>query len=172
MSSDNSSLEDLEKSDVQEIPAESDNATQERRIYLEHSTTESYAGSVMHPKIANDWENLLPGAADRILTLAENEQKHRHKYELQHLEESAKLDNKKVDLEYKGIFRGQNFITAFGFVLIGFAIFATFKGFQGAAVAAIIMSFAALVGPLLPDIWNKNRSKPSIKDENTEDDPN
>lgn len=42
------------------------------------STTEQYSGPIPHPKIISGYEEILPGAADRILSMAEKESQHRH----------------------------------------------------------------------------------------------
>lgn len=38
---------------------------------------ESYSGPVAHPAIAQGWESVVPGSADRILGMAEGQAKHR-----------------------------------------------------------------------------------------------
>jgi len=40
--------------------------------------TEQFQGPIPSPKILAGYEQLLPGAADRILTMAEKEENHRH----------------------------------------------------------------------------------------------
>lgn len=42
---------------------------------------ESFSGPMPHPNILKGYEEVLPGAAERILQMAENEQQHRHKQE-------------------------------------------------------------------------------------------
>lgn len=42
---------------------------------------ESFSGPMPHPDILKGYEDILPGSAERILQMAENEQKHRHKQE-------------------------------------------------------------------------------------------
>jgi uncharacterized membrane protein len=38
----------------------------------------SYSGPIPLPRVAHGWDEVLPGAADRILSMAEREQGHRH----------------------------------------------------------------------------------------------
>jgi uncharacterized membrane protein len=43
--------------------------------------TESYEGPIPHPSIIKGYEDVLPGAADRILKMAEGQSLHRRKLE-------------------------------------------------------------------------------------------
>lgn len=43
--------------------------------------SESYSGPVAHPSIAQGWESVVPGAADRILGMAERQAAHRQAIE-------------------------------------------------------------------------------------------
>ncbi len=43
--------------------------------------SESYSGPVAHPSIAQGWEAIVPGAADRILGMAEQQATHRQRME-------------------------------------------------------------------------------------------
>lgn len=45
------------------------------------SQSVSYQGPIPHPRILADYENVLPGAADRIIKMAEREQEHRHEFD-------------------------------------------------------------------------------------------
>lgn len=38
---------------------------------------EAYSGPVVHPSIAGGWENVVPGSAERILAMAEQQARHR-----------------------------------------------------------------------------------------------
>ena len=40
--------------------------------------TRSYQGPLPSPEVLHGFESILPGAAERIFVMAENEQKHRH----------------------------------------------------------------------------------------------
>ena len=45
------------------------------------ATQTFYAGPVVHPEIAEQWEAVLPGSADRIMTQFENQSTHRQALE-------------------------------------------------------------------------------------------
>lgn len=42
---------------------------------------ESYSGPIPHPRIIKGYEDILPGSANRILSMAEQQQQHRHELE-------------------------------------------------------------------------------------------
>lgn len=48
-------------------------------------TQESFAGPLPHPSILEGYDKVIPGAAERILAMAEREQAHRHKMDSDHL---------------------------------------------------------------------------------------
>lgn len=54
-----------------------------RRVLLQRE--ESFFGPLPHPTHWERYERTLSGAADRILTMAEAEQAHRHRWEIRHL---------------------------------------------------------------------------------------
>ena len=42
---------------------------------------EEYSGPIPHPNILRQFEEVIPGSAERILKMAEKEQEHRHEFE-------------------------------------------------------------------------------------------
>lgn len=65
----------------------------------------AYAGPLPTPQMLDAFEDSIPGSAERILTMAEGEQKHRHVMELAQLElarESRKLDHRAVTFSLSG----------------------------------------------------------------------
>lgn len=48
---------------------------------MEMSMEEYYSGPLPHPRILEGYEEIIPGAADRILTMAENQASHRQEIE-------------------------------------------------------------------------------------------
>lgn len=59
---------------------------EERRNELVRSLVlrEEYSGPIAHPRIIAGYEKFLPGSADRILSMAEEQQRHRFNMEDQH----------------------------------------------------------------------------------------
>jgi uncharacterized membrane protein len=54
-----------------------------------HNIQEVYSGPLPHPGHLEQFERVLPGSAERILSLAEKEQAHRHKWEQRELRSSV-----------------------------------------------------------------------------------
>lgn len=52
----------------------------------------SYSGPIPSASELKKYEDILPGAADRILTMAENQSKHRQKMEMKMLEANIKAE--------------------------------------------------------------------------------
>lgn len=50
-------------------------------VRIAHEVAE-FSGPLPPPSYLRDYETIVVGAADRIITMAENEQKHRHRWEL------------------------------------------------------------------------------------------
>jgi len=50
-------------------------------ILIEMQLEQRFSGPLPHPSILKGYEEILPGSADRILTMAENQSKHRQKLE-------------------------------------------------------------------------------------------
>ncbi|MCY4019448.1 MAG: DUF2335 domain-containing protein [Chloroflexi bacterium] len=61
---------------IEYVPAE-----KREEIIREIVLHEQYLGPLAHPRIAAGYERLLPGSVDRILTMAEEQQRHRLKQE-------------------------------------------------------------------------------------------
>ena len=65
----------------------------------------AYAGPLPTPQTLAAFEDYIPGSAERILTMAESEQQHRHVIEFTHLElarESQKLDHRAMSFSLGG----------------------------------------------------------------------
>jgi len=59
------------------IPANKRAEVQRQVVSVAMSVVEEYSGDVVHPRIARGWEELCPGAANRLLTMAEKQGEHR-----------------------------------------------------------------------------------------------
>jgi uncharacterized membrane protein len=51
------------------------------QIVTSVAKAESFSGPMPHPRHLNEYEKTLPGSAERILSMAEKEQNHRHRQE-------------------------------------------------------------------------------------------
>jgi uncharacterized membrane protein len=95
--------------------------------------SEQFSGPIAHPKHLREYESILPGSADRIIGMAEAQQKHQ-----------IAMDNKVVDKEY-GDRRWGMIIGAAMFVgLIGCALVSAVMGNNVAA--GFFLTTAAIGG--------------------------
>ena len=83
----------------------SSNKTQQQRKLIHIS--QGFQGPIPPPQILQQYEQIVPGAAERILKMAENQSKHRHTME-------KKIINANISNEKKGL--------NFGFIIGLFAI--------------------------------------------------
>jgi len=72
-------MKEIDKSKGKTIGEEGKDEHAEKE-YIER-TIETYAGPLPPPKLFEGYEQVLKGSADRILTMAEKEQSHRHSFE-------------------------------------------------------------------------------------------
>jgi uncharacterized membrane protein len=91
----------------------------------------SYSGPIPLPRVAEGWEVVLPGAADRILSMAEREQQHRHR-----------MDERSLGLFGRGQLLG--FLLGMTAVIAGAVLIALDK--QAYGLATILSSLGVLVG--------------------------
>jgi uncharacterized membrane protein len=91
----------------------------------------SYSGPIPLPRVAEGWEDVLPGAADRILSMAEREQGHRHE-----------MSNRALGLFGRGQLFG--FVMAMTALLAGTVLIAMDK--EAVGLATILSALAVLVG--------------------------
>lgn len=129
-----------------------------------------------HPDDLAKYETILPGTADRILTLAEKEQKNRHAVELKEIEAKIKAEENKSSLinmtvsakdgEVKIVGRGQTtFIILLVSLIISTVLCAVFDKtlFAGLFFAAFAIVYLYSSGILGKDKKN-NQSKESAAD--------
>jgi len=104
-------------------------------ISMMTSIQETYSGPLPHPSILKGYEDVLPGSADRILQMAENEADHRHK-----------MDNKIITSRSRDSFLG----VIFGFIIsaigVGGGVYLVATGTAGVGAAITAMSLSSLVG--------------------------
>lgn len=99
---------------------------------------EQYSGPIAHPRIIAGYERYLPGSADRILTMAEQQQSHRMK--LEDRGQAAAIQREKHAM-YLG------FILSLALMLISLAVI--LSGFDIAGFGMIAVSTVSLAGVFL-----------------------
>ena len=105
------------------------------RFELIYERMYSFSGPLPHPDILEGYDKIVPGAAERIIDMAENEQKHR-------ISMDEKSISNAVIIGYLGI------IFAFISVLLisGLFYFSLSKGSDMAAIALAITAMASVAG--------------------------
>lgn len=109
------SKENVEDTQKQEIKAAELKNEEVKQVISQVIKEIQFSGPVPPPNILNGYEKILPGAADRILTMAETQSKHRQS-----------MDRKMIESEARDSLLG---------ILFGFCLGA------GCIIAAIIMVF-------------------------------
>jgi uncharacterized membrane protein len=118
-----------------------------------------YSGPIPPPQAFREYEDALPGAADRILTLAERQAAHR-----------MQLERRQLDWMHRHLSRGQVFgflIVVLGFVL-GYLLAINDKPVWGLATS--ISSLALIVGAFVYGRVSDRRALPPPDEQEPDDD--
>jgi uncharacterized membrane protein len=99
---------------------------------------ESFSGPLPHPKDLAAYDQIHPGAADRIIAMAEKEQAHRHAWE----DKSLKFD---FSYSILGIFLG--FLIALALLLLAYV--SSQAGHQNVALAFLAASTVGMVASFI-----------------------
>jgi uncharacterized membrane protein len=117
---------------------------------------ESFRGPLPHPSHLGGYDSVLPGAAERILTMTEEEQRHRHRWE-----------NRSLTLEFcysvLGLFAGA--VAAIGLIVGAYFTAehghdAVAVGFLAASAASMVSTFVRGRSMLAGDKSDKSDDKP------------
>ena len=115
---------------------------------------ELFQGPIPHPDLLKKYDEVVPGAAERILRLAEEEQQHRHQMDLNDADNNKKLlQLSESDLSSAHEFRkrGQSFGFVICLICLFSALYATYvqmswqiiTGFLALPTASLIRAFFA-----------------------------
>lgn len=96
---------------------------------------QQYSGPLPHPDALERYEQIVPGAAERIISMAEKEMEHRHKNE-------TMLSRNVVRTTYTSILFA--FISVI--ILSGLVFFALHKGYDRVGAAIAVGAIAAVAG--------------------------
>ncbi len=116
--------------------------------------TESYVSPIPPPRVLLEYENVLPGSPDRLLSMVERQQAHRHS-----LEKSVVTSD--ITLERIGLilaFVLGALVTTYGFILI----------FNDKAIQGIILLITYGVPMAGTFIYMKNKGAKELEKENRE----
>src|SRR5688500_16942969 len=129
------------KNPSRNINAQFDRARTSGEHPVEHSRLAIMEGPLPPPAILRDYDSIIPGAAERILQMAECEYKHRHSLEDRELNANIQLNNEKiriysqeVELTSKMALRAQSFGFFLSLLAIVGASVLAFYGHDGVAM--------------------------------------
>lgn len=108
--------------------------------------SERFIGPIPHPRHLAEYERVLPGSADRLMTMAEKDQNHRHA-----------CDNTIIKAETDFMSRGQIFAMA---ALVLMLIFTAVFVLTGHEVAGGLVGGATLISVVLAFL-NRRQGKPT-----------
>lgn len=129
-------LKDIECPDKVILNAVPENKREEVKEALMVMRSEMYSGPIPPPEALARYEEVQPGAADRILTMAEKQQEHRMALETKAI--GGQVDQSK---------RGQLFGFILVFVCIAVAVFfAVYFGMTAFAVTFLCVTMVSVVG--------------------------
>lgn len=132
-----SSLQPTLDSEVEEIVEDIEKRPKsEQRAMIAHVVSQSlYKGPIPPAEMLKEYEKVLPGSADRIISMAERQQSHRHKLELTVIKSNSR-DSK------MGIIAGA--LLSFALIVIGGLGIVT--GYPGIGAFLSVSSIATLAG--------------------------
>ncbi|PZN72123.1 MAG: hypothetical protein DM484_24990 [Candidatus Methylumidiphilus alinenensis] len=115
----------------------------------------AFQGSIPHPDTLYQYESIVPGSADRLIKMAEEEAKHRHKLESESLNSDISARNRQLDIadqQGKAVFRsdalGQYLGAFISFASIAGCVFLALRGQPWVAVGLVGLPLAGVVRAL------------------------
>ena len=136
---------------LNDLPEEKRDVIRGAMVHLEQR---SFSGPLPHPELFEGYERTLPGAANRIMTMSEKEQEHRHQIEIGILKQKCKKQN-----------RGQLYgcglavffaVVAFALALMGHEIIASV--IFGTTIIAVLIIYVLGVVPNMKKNESKNET--------------
>ena len=111
------------------------------------------AGPLPQPETLGGYEDIVPGAADRIITMAESQLAHRHEQDTERLGQESTRLNADVKLEGRG--QWMAFMVAMTALLGGMGLLAFDKSVAG--LTTTIGAVAGIIGLFISSRWQKTR---------------
>jgi uncharacterized membrane protein len=119
------------------------------------TVTQAFQGPIPPPDTLQRYDQIIPGAAERILTMAENETAHRHLQEDQAMQANIAAQQKQLDiaeLQSKSVFRSDTIGQLLGFAVsllsVGGAVYLALNGQPWVASALVGLPLAGVIRAL------------------------
>ncbi len=140
---------------IEKLPEEERDVT--RAFLLSKMSLEHFSGPIPHPRIIREYEEVLPGSANRILQMAENQQSHRHKME-------SLVIGSDIVMERLGLIAA--LVISMAIVLGGIYLIGSGKDIAGFAM--VILQVAGVAGVFL---YNQRQKQAELKERQEEVEP-
>ena len=131
-------------------------ATPQQRTEIQVERTEAFAGPLPHPDTLARYEDIVPGAAERILRWAESETEHRHNQDRRALDANIAAQEAQLRIGRRQthfVFVSDMFGQMLGFIVsaaaIGGSIFLALNGHTVAACALVSLPLVGIVRALV-----------------------
>jgi len=119
----------------------------------------AFTGPLPHPSSLQEYDNVLPGLAERIVTMAEAEARHRHDMDKEAARQNELIINKEFSERRIGQFMGLGIAA----IAIGASIFAIA---HGAEKAAMVIGGTTVVGLATVFVIGRIKKDPPSTDSN------
>lgn len=112
---------------------------------------QQYSGPIPHPQLLNGFEQIVPGAAERILAMAEENGKHQRE-----------MEKKALDVTYRTILTGQIFGFLIGILAFATCIVALYLGSENTAMTVGGITVTGLVTVFVTGRLKKTKNSNSL----------
>ena len=140
------------------VPSDSDDGT-EHTVQVSELIAESYSGPIPRPERLKDYELTLPGAADRILTMAEQAASHRHDMQRRTLE----LETFDVRSAYGRSNRGLYLGAFVALAIVAVGAYMAFLGHPAEGAGVVVSTVVGLAATFV--YGARMRGRPTESDE-------
>ncbi|MDR2121796.1 MAG: DUF2335 domain-containing protein [Flavobacteriaceae bacterium] len=134
-------------SDSQYVPPQKKTTKGTQSLSVRH--TESYQGPIPKPEDLLKYEQISPGFASRLISMAEKEQDNRISLQKKKLEEDIKLQKEDISI----FRRGQNYALMSLVLLIALCAYGFYLGY---AKESAIISCTVIIGCISAFLFKKN----------------
>lgn len=138
----------------QNVQRSSQNVVSTEQIHVR----EVFLGPVPHPEILQGYEKVIPGAAERILMMAEQQQEHRFAREI--AEQDFRHEMQRKELKYGATLAGTGQVLGFLIIMV-VVMWGGFLLLQGKDLYGLAALVSGLGSLLLAYLWGKGGTEKS-----------
>lgn len=124
----------------------------QQKIMMQRMESTSFVGPLPPPNVLRGYNEIIPGAAERILAMAERQQSHR-----------LRLESEVVEGNCESQKRGLNFGFVLAMTVILGGLFLIYKGKDITGIIAVVAALGSLVGLF---IYGKQKQSKELQSKN------